>query len=459
MPEVNRREFLRKMGASIGPALLSMPSVLSIASKAAAREKHEDAPEAKPNIIFILADDLGYGDVGCYGQQMIKTPTVDRMAKEGVRFTDFYAGSTVCAPSRCCLMTGYHTGHARIRGNAEVPLEPGDVTVPKLLKGAGYTTGIIGKWGLGEEGTVGVPNKQGFDYWFGYLNQRHAHDYYPEYLFRNEERVSIPKGTYSHDLFTQEALDFVNREKDKPFFLYLAYTIPHANSEMREAGMQIPSDYPYDKEPWPPNQKNHAAMITRMDRDIGRLLALLDDLGLDDNTLVFFTSDNGTHQEGGAKPEFFDSSGPLRGIKRDLYEGGIRVPMVARWPGKIEPGRVSDQVWAFWDVLPTLTGVAGTKPPPAIDGISMLPALLGHRQESHHYLYWEFHERGFGQAIREGKWKAVRNDWGKPIELYDLEADLGETHDLAPQLPDLVKKMSELMETARTPNEHWPGKK
>ncbi|MDH7603167.1 MAG: arylsulfatase [Armatimonadota bacterium] len=412
----------------------------------------------KPNIIFILADDLGYGDLGCYGQRMIKTPYLDRMAREGVRFTQCYAGSTVCAPSRCALMVGQHTGHCTIRGNALVPLRTDDITVAQILHDAGYTTALIGKWGLGEPGTTGTPNKKGFDYFFGYLNQKHAHDYYTDHLWRNEELVRIPPGTYSHDLFTKEALEWIRANADRPFFLYLAYTIPHANNEMGNEGMQVPSDYPYSNEPWPQPQKNHAAMITRMDRDIGRLMNLLWELGIDNDTVVFFSSDNGPHREGGGDPNFFDSNGPLRGIKRDLYEGGIRVPMIVRWPGTVKAGRVSDQVWAFWDFLPTAAEIAGTKPPTGIDGISMLPAILGAKQKNHEYLYWEFHERGFSQAVRFGDWKAVRLDKDKPIEIYDLKSDIGETRDLAENRPDLVRKAEQIMESARTPSEHWPGK-
>ncbi|MGQ9784469.1 MAG: arylsulfatase [Armatimonadota bacterium] len=414
--------------------------------------------QRKPNIIFILADDLGYGDLGCYGQKSIKTPYLDRMASEGVLFTQCYAGSTVCAPSRCALMVGQHTGHCTIRGNALVPLRTEDITVAEILKGAGYTTALIGKWGLGEPGTTGVPNRKGFDYFFGYLNQKHAHNYYPDYLWRNEEKVGIPPGTYSHDLFTQEAINWIRSNVGKPFFLYLAYTIPHANNEMGMEGMQVPSDFPYSDKPWPQPQKNHAAMITRMDRDVGKIMNLLWELGIEQNTVMFFSSDNGPHREGGGDPDFFDSNGPLRGIKRDLYEGGIRVPMIVRWPGTVKPGQVSDQVWAFWDFLPTAAEIAGVSAPAGIDGISMLPAILGKKQVDHEYLYWEFHERGFGQAVRFGRWKAVRLDKDKPIELYDLGSDIGETRDLANEHPELVKKAAMIMESARTPSEQWPGK-
>ena len=432
---------------------------------------------AKPNIIYILVDDLGYGDLGCYGQAQIKTPNIDRMAAEGMRFTDHYAGSTVCAPSRCCLMTGLHTGHALVRANGRLPLRPEDVTVAELLKGAGYTTGIVGKWGLGEADTTGIPNRQGFDQWFGYLNQRHAHNYYPEFLWDNEEKVTlknkvIDKGRmggvatervdYSHDLFAERALRFVEDHQDDPFFLYLALTIPHANNEAGNEGMEVPSYAPYEDKTWPDAQKGHAAMITRMDRDIGRLLDRLKELGLDEKTLVIFTSDNGPHKEGGADPTFFKSSGPLRGYKRALYEGGIRVPMIARWPGRIEAGAQSDHISAFWDFLPTCCDVAGIETPGGLDGISMLPTLIGQpgEQRSHPYLYWEFHEQGKRQAVRWGKWKGVRNRVAAnpegPIELYDLAQDVGEQNDVAAGHPEVVLKIEGLLAGARVPSEHWP---
>jgi arylsulfatase A-like enzyme len=447
MPVITRRQFLAHCSATaIASAIMSKPVNAVLATR------------RKANIIFVLADDLGYGDLGCYGQKTIKTPYLDRMAREGVRFTQCYAGSTVCAPSRCALMVGQHTGHCTIRGNALVPLRTEDVTVAEVLKNAGYTTALIGKWGLGEPGTTGTPNRKGFDYFFGYLNQKHAHDYYTDHLWRNEEQVRIPPGTYSHDLFTKEAIDWIRGNADKPFFLYLAYTIPHANNEMADQGMQVPSDFPYSDKPWPQAQKNHAAMITRLDRDIGRLINLLWELGIEENTVMFFSSDNGPHREGGGDPDFFDSNGPLRGIKRDLYEGGIRVPMIVRWPGTIKPNRVSNHVWAFWDFLPTAAEIATVRPPAGIDGISVLPELLGEKQKNHEYLYWEFHERGFSQAVRFGWWKAIRLNKDKPVELYNLESDIGETRDVASDHPNLVKKAQHIMETARTPSEHWPGK-
>lgn len=410
----------------------------------------------KPNIILFLADDLGYGDLGCYGQKSIKTPQLDRVADEGMRFTDFYSGSTVCAPSRCALMTGYHTGHSRVRGNGIVPLLPEDLTVAEVLKAAGYATAIFGKWGLGEPGTTGVPNQKGFDEWFGYLNQVHAHDYYPDYLWSNQERVSIPPDTYSHDLFTQKALDFIQRKQNEPFFLYVPYTIPHANNELGKEGMQVPSDAPYSHEHWPRQQKNYAAMITRLDGDIGKILDLLAELGLEQNTIVFFSSDNGPHEEGGATAEFFDSNGPLQGIKRDLYDGGVRVPMIVRWSGKIKPGQVNAQPFALWDFLPTASAIAGVQPPEGIDGISILPALLGKKQKNHKLLYWEFHERGFEQAIRMGRWKAVRHGLNQPIELYDLETDISEQCDVAAQYPDVVARIEETLSRVRTDSQDFP---
>lgn len=430
----------------------------------------EDAAARKPNIVFILADDLGYGDIGSYGQKQIKTPCLDRLASEGTRFTACYAGSTVCAPSRCALMTGLHMGHAHVRGNASVPLRPEDATVAEVLKGAGYATALIGKWGLGEAGSTGVPPKKGFDSFFGYLNQGHAHNYYPDFLWRNEEKTPLEgntggkRTTYSHDLFAKEALEFVEKQhKDRPFFLYLAFTIPHANNERGRAegnGMEVPSDEPYAKENWPQVEKNRAAMVTRLDADVGRLLAKLKDLGLERDTLVFFTSDNGPHSEGGSSGKYFHSSGPFRGIKRDLYDGGIRVPMIVRRPGTVPAGRESAQAWAFWDVLPTLADVAGAKAPAGLDGISMLPTILGREteQKPHPPLYWEFHEGGFSQAVRLGKWKGVRTGAGEPLEIYDLDADPGERNDVAAGHPDIAEKIEAILKSARTDSKEFPVK-
>ncbi len=464
---MNRRGFLRAAGISV---LALMPSTL-LGCAAAART----GKKRKPNVIFLFADDLGYGDLGCYGQKEIKTPNLDRMAAEGMRFMQHYSGSTVCAPSRCVLMTGLHTGHCLIRGNGLVPLRPEDVTVAELLKGAGYATALCGKWGLGEEGSTGIPNKQGFDYFFGYLSQVHAHNYYPEFLWQNEEKyklrnivnhpqrrnkkslggVSTNKLDYSHDLIAAEALKFIEENKNKPFYLYLSMTIPHANNEAGNKGMEVPDHGIYKNKDWPEPQKGHAAMITRMDGDMGRVFALLKKLGIDEDTLVIFTSDNGPHREGGNQSDFNDSNGPLRGIKRDLYEGGIRVPTIARWPGKIKAGAESDHISAFWDFLPTACEAAGVKAPDNIDGISYLPELLGKKQARHEYLYWEFFERNTKQAVRMGKWKAIRAVKTDKIELYNLDEDLGETNDIAEKYPDVVAKIRACLKAARTENEHW----
>ncbi|MEN6576392.1 MAG: sulfatase-like hydrolase/transferase [Phycisphaerales bacterium] len=465
-----RRDFLKWAGFAATASLVG-------GCRSVRREHEASGRRERPNIIFILADDLGYGDLGCYGQRTIRTPNLDRMAAEGMIFTDHYAGSTVCAPSRCCLMTGVHTGHAFIRGNDRIPLRPSDVTVAELLQQAGYTTGLVGKWGLGEPGTTGIPNRKGFDHWFGYLNQRHAHNYYPDYLWRNEEKVPLanevtpvnpPGGVatkrvqYSSDLFTADALRFIDQNRKRPFFLYLAYTIPHANNEAKPDGMEVPSYGQYANEDWPNPQKGHAAMITRMDADIGRLFARLKSLGIDRKTLVLFSSDNGPHREGGADPAFFDSSGALRGCKRDLYEGGIRVPLIARWPGRIAVGSGSNHVCASWDFLPTCCELAGVPIPQGIDGLSILPTLLGlpQMQQKHPYLYWEFHEQGKKQAVRMGDWKGIRLNVAKdpngPIELYDLKGDMGEERNVADQHPEIVDRIAAIMASARTPSEHWP---
>lgn len=443
----SRRQFLASLGLTTTTVLLGSSAPVSRANS---------SKERKPNIIFIMADDLGYGDLGCYGQKRIQTPSLDRMATEGMRFTQCYAGSTVCAPSRCSLMTGLHTGHSHIRGNKQHPLLPECVTVAEVLKDSGYATGIIGKWGLGEPETCGIPNRQGFDYWFGYLNQSQAHNYYPNYLWENETKFFFESWRYSHDVFTEKALDFVRQNRENPFFLYLPYTIPHAFNEGGVNGMPVPSDQPYSHYDWPQNEKNKAAMITRMDRDIGKLFGLLKELGIDDHTIVFFTSDNGPHREGGIDPDFFDSHGVFRGIKRDLYEGGIRVPMIVRWPGIIQAGIVSDQIWAFWDFPSTAADLAGTTMPQGVDGLSMRNALLRKPQENHEYLYWEFHEMEGKRAIRMQNWKAVRSPWNSPIELYDLSNDLGETNNIANAYPDLVQKFNLLFQSARTENEFYP---
>jgi arylsulfatase A-like enzyme len=436
---------------------------------AALRER----PKNPPNIVFILADDLGYGDLGCYGQKRIKTPNIDKLAAEGMRFTQCYAGTTVCAPSRCCLMTGMNSGHARIRGNNAYPLRDEDVTVAEVLRGAGYRTGLMGKWGLGLQETSGTPGKQGFDEFAGYLSQTHAHQYYPtniwrfsdfsdkEFMWMLDGNANDQRKVYVPDLCTKGATNFITINRREPFFLYLAYTLPHANNELGKAtgnGMEVPSDAPYSNEDWPQTEKNKAAMITRMDRDIGRVLSYLKTFKIETNTVVFFASDNGPHSEGGVKAAFHHSSGPLRGIKRDMYEGGIRVPMIVRWPGKIEAGVVSDFPWAFWDFLPTAAEIAGAtnRVPKNIDGMSVLPTLLGKKQEPHEFFYWEFHEKGSKQAVRMGDWKAVRLAMNKPLELYDLKNDIGETNNVAAAHPEIVAKIENYLKTARTPSEMWP---
>jgi len=427
----------------------------------------------QPNIIYIMADDLGWGDLGCYGQREIQTPNIDRLSREGIRFNQVYAGSTVCAPSRCVLMTGKHTGHARIRGNLRVPLEPSDLTVAEVLQKVGYRTGLSGKWGLGEEGSTGAPNRKGFEHFFGYVNQQHAHNYYPTFLVRDEARVALenrmtsvdPTGAgvatvrrqYSPDLILDDALEFIRRHDGRPFFLYLAMTLPHANNEAGTNGLEIPNLGAYAKRDWPENKKRFAAMVTRLDDGVGRVMELLRARGIDQRTLVMFTSDNGPHREGGNDPSWFRSSGPFRGIKRDLYEGGIRVPMIARWPGKIPQGRVSEQPWWFADVLPTLAELAGARCPSDLDGRSVVPSLLGQQQSlAERVFYWEFHEGGFRQAIRMGAWKGVRLRLGEPMELYNLVLDPGEKDNVASGNPRVVARLERALDRVRVESEHWP---
>ena len=428
----------------------------------------------RPNIVFILADDLGYGDLGCYGQTRIQTPELDRMAAEGMRFTQFYAGSTVCAPSRCVLMTGRHTGRCYIRGNRRLSLRPDDLTVAELLKQAGYATALVGKWGLGQEGSDGVPTHQGFDHFFGYLDQVHAHNYYPTFLMRNEQRVLLKnvvpdegkygqgmaskRVQYSHDLFIDDALSFIDANKERPFFLYFAATIPHANNEARDEGMEIPDYGQYAKTDWPDAQKGLAAMISRLDRDVGRILRRLEKHGIDRDTIVFFTSDNGPHSEGGNDSTYFDSNGPLRGMKRDLYDGGIRVPLVVRWPGHVPGGSVSPHVAYFGDFLATAAELAGVDLDVPTDGISFLPELLGEadRQLTHDYLYWEFYERGSAQAVRLGEWKGVVSPLrGEQIELYHLPSDPAEAHDVAAAHPEVLARIREALLHAHVPSDLW----
>ncbi|MBI1313800.1 sulfatase-like hydrolase/transferase [bacterium] len=442
----------------------------------------------KPNIIFILADDLGHGDLGCYGQKLIQTPNLDQMAAEGMRFTDFYAGNTVCAPSRSVLMTGQHMGHTYVRGNAGADitiqsLRDEDVTVAEVLKQAGYATALCGKWGLGDDtpGNTGLPNDQGFDLFYGYLNQVHAHNYYPEFLWFNKQKlplrnkvVTLPRKyagfaggyatervDYSHDLILDRALEFVDAQKDGPFFLYLPLTIPHANNEGTRGtgnGQEVPDYGIYKDRPWGEPEKGQAAMITRMDAGIGQLLALLKKLKIDDNTLVMFSSDNGPHDEGGHDTDLFDPNGPLRGMKRDLYEGGVRVPMIARWPGKITAGTETAHIGYFGDLMATCAELAGVDPPPHLDSISFVSTLTGKadKQKEHQYLYWEFYEQGGKQAVRHGKWKAIRMPMVTgPTELYNLEADLGEVTNIAADHPEIVKQLEAMMDEAHVPHPNW----
>jgi arylsulfatase A len=410
-----------------------------------------------PNVIYILCDDLGYGEVGYNGQEKIQTPELDALAGQGMRFTSHYCGSSVCAPSRCILMTGKHSGHAYIRANSpgypngQTPIPADSETLGKLMQRAGYTTACIGKWGLGSPWNSGNPNQQGFDFFFGYCDQRKAHNYYPEFLWRNGEKMQLGGKQYSHDLMTDEALQFVTENKDKPFFLHLAYTIPHTQYQVPELGIYADKD-------WPENMRIHAAMTSRMDRDVGRLSRLLGELGLAEDTLVMFNSDNGAHGQHGSE-EFFNTSGELRGVKRSMYEGGVRSPMFAIWPGQIAAGTVSDHVSAFWDMLPTLSELTGEPIVGSTDGISFLPTLLGKpaQQKQHEYLYWELYERVPNQALRMGKWKGVVLDRrkGQKIELYDLSADEGEQQDLASEFPEVAERIRIAMNKAHVLSPYW----
>lgn len=432
---------------------------------------------SKPNLIYILLDDAGYADLSCYGQKKFQTPNIDRLAKEGLKFTDHYAGCTVCAPTRCCLMTGLHTGHAVVRGNREVQPEgqasmPADiVTIPRLLRNAGYVTGAFGKWGLGAPGSASDPANH-FDEFFGYNCQRQAHNYYPTHLWHNREKVELDGRTYSHDLIMAESLNFIRNsvENDKPFFCFLPITIPHAAMHVpEESAAPFRKKFPQFEDTIGkykgPLVKNPAAgfagMMTRLDSQIGELMMLLKKLDIDESTLVMLTSDNGPHKEGGHMPQFFDSNGPLRGIKRDVYEGGIRVPLIARWPETIAAGTESSLISAHWDVLPTLCELAGAKTPEGVDGISMVPTLTGKgTQQPHEFLYWEFPSVGGKQAVRMGKWKGVRlNLFKNPkakLELYDLSQDLGEKNNIAAEHPDVVRKLEKALAVSHVRSETFP---
>ncbi|MFA6546858.1 MAG: arylsulfatase [Limisphaerales bacterium] len=424
----------------------------------------------QPNIIFILSDDLAQGDVGCYGQKLIQTPNLDRMAREGTRYTQAYCGTTVCAPSRTSLITGLHTGHSPIRANREVqpegqkPLPAGTVTVAQILKSAGYATACCGKWGMGMFDTTGSPLKNGFDHFFGYNCQRHAHSYFPKYLYRDDRRFELPgndgntkvEGTgpiYAQDLIADETLKFVKANKDRPFFLYYSITLPHGTFQINDQGI-------YKDRPWTAQQKNYAAMVTRLDSDVGRLLALLKELGLDEKTLVMTAGDNGSSFSPQSEiGRLFEQAGNgLRGFKRDLYEGALRQAAIARWPGTVPAGRVSHEPWAFWDFLPTAAELAGAKLPAGFkpDGLSLASFLKGGAAPARDYFYWELHEGPSLQAVRFGDWKAVRNGPGARTELYDLQADAGEKTNLAATRPELVAKAESLFKSARTDHPDWP---
>lgn len=512
--------FKRQMAVALCAAVLN--TACSNDSATDEQEVVQRAPEQQPNIIYILADDLGYGDIGAFGQQKVKTPNLDQMAEQGMRLTQHYAGSTVCAPSRASLVTGLHTGHTQIRGNfplgsfldeeewGQMPLWPGTQTIGTVMQQAGYHTGLIGKWGLGGQGSQGIPNKQGFDYFFGYLDQKQAHNHYPTHLWRNEERVplnnaflhshqKLPKHLDKHDpksyeayqradfaqqRLADDALDFIDKNKQSPFFLYLSFASPHAALQAPEHEIE-----PYRHFEETPNvgggqsyipvlypRATRAGMISHLDKSVGRVLDKLNALGLSENTLVIFTSDNGPSWEGGADLAFFNSTGEYRGYKRDLYEGGIRMPTLAWWPGKIAEGSQSDHVSAFWDMMPTFAELAGAELTKSTDGISMLPSLLGQSEQTkHQHLYWEFHQNsgGHAQAIRlddeQGQWKAVRvftkrNKTNPKVELYNLAIDPSEQNDLASAHPKRVNQMKTLMGTSRTRSriddwnfDYWPA--
>lgn len=420
----------------------------------------------RPNIIFVLSDDLAQGDLGCYGQKLIKTPNLDRMAQEGTRYLQAYCGTSVCAPSRSSLMTGLHSGHCPVRANREIqpegqkPLPEGTITVARILRDAGYATACCGKWGMGMFDTPGSPLKMGFDHFFGYNCQRHAHSYFPTYLYQDDQRMDLPgntgKGvgkTYAQQLIAEQALKFVRVNKDKPFFLYYAITLPHGNHEIDDLGI-------YAKETWTPAQKAYAAQVTRLDSDVGHLLDLLKELKIDDNTLVMLSGDNGSSfaPESEMGRLFEQASNGLRGYKRGLYEGALRQASLARWPGKVPAGRVTDEPWAFWDFLPTAAELAGAAVPAECktDGLSLVSFLKGGPAPKREHFYWELHEGASLQAVRFGDWKAVRNGPETAIELYDLKADAGEKTNLAKDKPNLVAKAEELMKTSRTDHPDWP---
>lgn len=469
------------MRSSLRIALTAV--ALALACLAAVRS------QPRPNLIWVMADDLGYGEVGSYGQRVIRTPRLDQMAREGMRFTQFYAGATVCAPSRSVLMTGQQHGRTRVRGNSGAnnpeaqALRPDDVTVARALQQAGYATALVGKWGLGDVGVAetGLPGRHGFDYFFGYLNQRHAHNHFPSFLWRNEARVALPNVItpvgedgagyaddgvqFADDLFADEALRFVAQHQERPFFLYWSMVTPHANNERNRAlknGAQVPDFGPYAREDWPDQDKGHAAMITRLDSYVGRLLDHLRLLGLDRNTLVVFTSDNGPHDEASHDLSRFTPSGPLSGIKRSLTDGGIRVPTIAWWPGTVAAGVESAHVGYFGDWFATAADLGGTMVPGGLDSISFAPTLRGdaERQRQHEYLYWEFHEGGFRQAaLLRGRWKGIRRGSAEaPVQVFDLHHDIGERRDVAADQVEVAQRLDAYLRSARSTSPDWPAR-
>ncbi|MBP0904149.1 arylsulfatase [Mariniflexile gromovii] len=479
-----------KKGIQILLSAILIMCIFSCRNLNSNEKKLEDiavATNKKPNIIYILADDLGYGDLSCYGQENFSTPNIDKLASQGMLFTQHYSGSTVCAPSRSALLTGMHTGHTAIRGNREVrpegqfPIPDDTYTLAEALKKGGYVTGAFGKWGLGYPGSEGDPVKQGFDVFYGFNCQRMGHHYYPYHLWSNQDSIVLAgnaghkKEVYAPQLVHEKSIEFLEKNKDTTFFMYVPTIIPHAELIAPEAVMAkyrnkyLPEkkyegtdggfnyrqgNYESQEQP----RAAFAAMIEVMDTQVGDIMAKLKELGIEDNTIIVFTSDNGPHTEGGADPEYFNSNGPLKGFKRDLYEGGIRVPMIVKWPGKVKPGSKTDLVSAFWDVFPTFSEIAGEPIPEKLDGISFLPTLLNNseQQKQHEYLYWEFHEKGGRQAVRKGNWKAVKYNVLKspnaPIELYNLSNDIGEENNVAKQHPDILKEMEQILKEARTPS-------
>jgi arylsulfatase A-like enzyme len=457
----------------------ALPGVLAsatlLAQAAFAQVTNTPPPPATPktpSIVLVLADDLGWGDLGCYGQKKIRTPNLDRLAAEGMRFTQFYAGAATGTASRCALLTGRHTGRATLRSNAAGALGAGDITIAEVLRGASYRTGAFGRWALGAEGTTGEPTRKGFEEWAGFIDTRNTLDYFPPLLWRNTAQVALSRnqlgqqGDYAPDVFTTAATNYIRiyqparHNQMTPFFLYFATPLPHANPALALKtgnGMQVPSDAPYSAEPWAKAERDKAAMITRLDADVGKLLATLKHHRLDTSTLVLFTSDNGPHSEGGTDAKFFNSAGGLRGGKGALHEGGIRVPFIARWTGTIKPGSVCAEPWAAWDLLATACDVIGTKPPAEADGISFLPALLGKAQTNRHdHFYWEQHEGAQAQAVRAGPWKAIRPAPDGPVELYQLVDDLAEKDDVAAKHPEVVARLERLMKQSHTDDARWP---